>query len=170
MGGSSLSIDKDVSVPMRDGTVLRADVYRPAASGKYPVILQRTPYNKNLLAGVVALFALVMLSLALFFTLAPYWGNALSALAVAGVELAVAVVLIIYAGSLTPPAELEMVREMRDMALEDLEEEVSLAQEELVSLRQEIHRFIRNPVDTLLPALIGPILSAVTRALSAAKK
>ena len=52
MGESSLSIEKDVPVPMRDGTVLRADVYRPAAPGKYPVILQRTPYNKNLLAGV----------------------------------------------------------------------------------------------------------------------
>ncbi len=43
MGESSLSIDKDVLVPMRDGTVLRADVYRPAASGKYPVILQSPP-------------------------------------------------------------------------------------------------------------------------------
>lgn len=53
MGESSLSIEKDVPVPMRDGTVLRADVYRPATPGKYPVILQRTPYNKNLLAGVI---------------------------------------------------------------------------------------------------------------------
>jgi hypothetical protein len=33
---------------MRDGTVLYADVYRPAAAGRYPVILLRTPYNKAL--------------------------------------------------------------------------------------------------------------------------
>lgn len=59
MGEASLSIDKDVLVPMRDGTVLRADVYRPAASGKFPVILQRTPYNKNLLAGVVLMLDVV---------------------------------------------------------------------------------------------------------------
>ncbi|MCH8206864.1 MAG: CocE/NonD family hydrolase, partial [Chloroflexi bacterium] len=32
---------------MRDGTVLRADVYRPDASGKFPVLLQRTPYSKG---------------------------------------------------------------------------------------------------------------------------
>ena len=124
----------------------------------------------NLLAGVVALFGLVMLSLALFFTLAPHWGHALSALAVGGFELVIAVVLIIYSGSLSSPVEMEMVREMRDMALQDVEEEVALAQAELVSLKQELHRFIRNPVDSLLPSLIGPLLSAVTRALGANKK
>jgi putative CocE/NonD family hydrolase len=32
---------------MRDGVVLRADVYRPRTPGSYPVLLQRTPYSKN---------------------------------------------------------------------------------------------------------------------------
>ncbi len=32
---------------MRDGVVLRADVYRPDVDGKFPVILERTPYNKG---------------------------------------------------------------------------------------------------------------------------
>ena len=59
MPQSSLIIDKDVPVPMRDGTVLRADVYRPATAGKYPVILQRTPYNKSLLAGVILMLDVV---------------------------------------------------------------------------------------------------------------
>ena len=59
MAESSIVIDKDVPVPMRDGSVLRADVYRPATPGKYPVILQRTPYNKNLLAGVVLMLDVV---------------------------------------------------------------------------------------------------------------
>lgn len=31
---------------MRDGTILRADVYRPD-EGRHPVLLQRTPYNKE---------------------------------------------------------------------------------------------------------------------------
>ncbi len=48
MGEPIIVIEKNVPTPMRDGTVLRADVFRPAAPGKYPVILQRTPYNKNL--------------------------------------------------------------------------------------------------------------------------
>ncbi|RNM12235.1 CocE/NonD family hydrolase [Nocardioides pocheonensis] len=32
---------------MRDGTVLRADVYRPAGDGPWPVIVARTPYDKS---------------------------------------------------------------------------------------------------------------------------
>ncbi|MFC7359343.1 CocE/NonD family hydrolase [Nocardioides astragali] len=32
---------------MRDGTVLRADVYKPAGDGPWPVIVARTPYDKS---------------------------------------------------------------------------------------------------------------------------
>ncbi len=32
---------------MRDGVILRADVYRPAVTGRLPALLQRTPYSKN---------------------------------------------------------------------------------------------------------------------------
>ncbi len=35
-----------VVMKTRDGITLRADVYRPAGEGKFPVLLQRTPYNK----------------------------------------------------------------------------------------------------------------------------
>jgi uncharacterized protein len=42
-----LTVERDVPTRMRDGTALYADVYRPAAAGKYPVILLRTPYNKS---------------------------------------------------------------------------------------------------------------------------
>ena len=34
-----MRIDWDVPVPMPDGTVLHADVYRPPAEGRYPVII-----------------------------------------------------------------------------------------------------------------------------------
>ena len=41
-------IEKDVSVPMRDGVRLAADLYRPVGAGdRLPVILIRTPYNKE---------------------------------------------------------------------------------------------------------------------------
>ena len=42
------TIDIDVPVPMRDGTVLRADVYKPAGQGPFPVLVYRTPYGKHL--------------------------------------------------------------------------------------------------------------------------
>jgi putative CocE/NonD family hydrolase len=44
---TQVTVERDVPVRMRDGTVLYADVYRPAAPGRYPAILLRTPYNKS---------------------------------------------------------------------------------------------------------------------------
>lgn len=40
-----------VLVPMRDGVRLTADVYLPAASGPFPVLLGRTPYGRAASAG-----------------------------------------------------------------------------------------------------------------------
>ena len=54
--GSSINYDveisKNVMIPMRDGVQLAADIYRPShrgqtAEGKFPVILERTPYDKT---------------------------------------------------------------------------------------------------------------------------
>lgn len=39
-------VDQNVMIPMRDGTLLAANVYKPQAEGSYPVILLRTPYGK----------------------------------------------------------------------------------------------------------------------------
>ena len=43
-----LKISKDVPVPMRDGIVLRADILLPAEAGRFPTLIYRTPYNKEL--------------------------------------------------------------------------------------------------------------------------
>src|SRR6266403_5317994 len=43
----SVIVERDVPAKMRDGVILKADIYRPKADGKYPVLLQRTPYDKN---------------------------------------------------------------------------------------------------------------------------
>src|SRR5229473_59773 len=37
----------DVSVPMRDGVVLRTDILLPSAEGKFPALVYRTPYGKH---------------------------------------------------------------------------------------------------------------------------
>ncbi len=44
---ADLVIDKNVEARMRDGVVLRADVYRPSGPGRRPALLQRTPYSKH---------------------------------------------------------------------------------------------------------------------------
>ncbi len=42
-----VTIEHGVAVKMRDGLTLRADIYRPKAPGKFPVLLERTPYDKR---------------------------------------------------------------------------------------------------------------------------
>jgi len=43
-----VAVDENVAMEARDGTVLRADVYRPSGGGRHPVLLCRTPYHKRL--------------------------------------------------------------------------------------------------------------------------
>jgi uncharacterized protein len=43
-----ITTELDVPARMRDGVTLRADVYRPAGEGPWPVLLARTPYGKQL--------------------------------------------------------------------------------------------------------------------------
>jgi hypothetical protein len=44
---ADLAIEHNVAMKTRDGLTLRADIYRPAGDGSYPVLLVRTPYNKD---------------------------------------------------------------------------------------------------------------------------
>ena len=44
----NMAHDDDVAVPMRDGVMLLADVHRPAASGRYPVLVAASPYPRQI--------------------------------------------------------------------------------------------------------------------------
>src|SRR6476646_899265 len=58
---ASLTVLHDVMVPMRDGVKLATDVYLPTGNGavttKLPVIMERTPYNKDGIAPAATFFA-----------------------------------------------------------------------------------------------------------------
>jgi putative CocE/NonD family hydrolase len=43
----TLIVERDVEAQMRDGVILRADIYRPDTPEPVPVLLQRTPYGKG---------------------------------------------------------------------------------------------------------------------------
>lgn len=50
--GLDVVVEKNIRIPAADGTLLATDIYRPARNGeplaeKYPVVFQRTPYNKE---------------------------------------------------------------------------------------------------------------------------
>src|SRR2546427_4313787 len=46
-----VTVERDVKVRMPAGTALDGDIYRPASSGRFPVILGAHAYNKDLQSG-----------------------------------------------------------------------------------------------------------------------
>src|SRR3979411_3258659 len=46
-----VEIARDVSVTMRDGTGMLADAYRPAADGRFPVLVERVAYELGARVG-----------------------------------------------------------------------------------------------------------------------
>ena len=44
---TGVEIEHDVACVTRDGTILRADVYHPCGGGRYPTLVNRTPYGKR---------------------------------------------------------------------------------------------------------------------------
>ena len=43
----AIVVERDVMVPMTDGTRLAIDIYRPDAEGRFPALLERTPCDKG---------------------------------------------------------------------------------------------------------------------------
>jgi predicted acyl esterase len=44
---ATVRVDTGLAVTMRDGVVLRADLYRPPGAGRFPVLVYRTPYGRT---------------------------------------------------------------------------------------------------------------------------
>lgn len=57
MPQTRIIVERNVEAAMRDGVILRANVYRPDVPEKLPVLLQRTPYNKDASAADFALLS-----------------------------------------------------------------------------------------------------------------
>ena len=53
---TQLIVERDLPVPMRDGTRLFANLFRPPADQTYPVIMSVTPYGKDKLPDRLAMF------------------------------------------------------------------------------------------------------------------
>jgi len=124
------------------------------------------------LAGLIAVFGLVMLNVAGYLALGQLWGQAWAAVAMAGIDFVIAGLLVFVAIQSKPGRDLELAHEVRDMALSTLENDVSAVQAELVALRNDFRdarsnltRFVKHPLDAALPALIGPLGSILLQSL-----
>lgn len=117
------------------------------------------------LAGLIAVFGLVMLNVAGYFALGQLWGQTWAAVAMGLIDFSISGLLIVVAARSKPGRELELAHEVRKMALTRLEEDLAAVQAELVGLRTSLTRIVKHPLDAALPALIGPLAAIVLQSL-----
>jgi hypothetical protein len=115
-------------------------------------------------ASLIAVFGLLMLNVAGYLALGQIWGQIWAAVAMSLIDFIISVLLVVIAARSKPGRELDLALEVRGIALRGLENEASAVQAELVALRDELRdakasltRFVKHPLDTALPALIGPL-------------
>ena len=112
-------------------------------------------------AALIAVFGLGMLNVAAFFALQPHWGATWAAFAAALGDFVLAIIAVLIAVAVRPGADVNTALELRQAAIEGLEAELSALQEPLAW----ISRAARNPIDTALPAIIVPLITAIVRGL-----
>ncbi|MBV1895926.1 MAG: hypothetical protein KUG70_05665 [Rhodobacteraceae bacterium] len=114
-------------------------------------------------AGLVGVVGVIMLNVAAFYELGTTMSPQKSAMIIALVNLALAVVLIVIASRMSAAKDIQPVEELRDMAIGDLEVEIQSAVEELNDIGNSVRRIARDPLGSLLPSVIVPLLASLIR-------
>ena len=105
-----------------------------------------------LLAGLIAVFGLCMLNVAAFFWLRSLWGPVWAAAAMAGSDFVIAIAIGVIAVTAKSSAELRAAVELRQAAIDGIEEEFS-------GLRDQIS----------LPLVLIPLITAIIRGMRKSK-
>lgn len=139
--------------------ILRAE----RAIARRRMALFRTQTGMMIAAGLMVGIAVVMLNVAGFFALNATYSPQSSALIVAAANLVLAGLLALMASRSSIEAELEPVTEVRDLAIQDLEAEFDGIAQEASHLANDVRRIARDPIGTVLPAMIGPLIAGAIR-------
>lgn len=117
------------------------------------------------LAGLIAVFGLGMLNVAAFFAFESRWGPVWAAVAAALGDFVLAVAVVAIALAARPGADLTTAVELRQAAVDGIDAEFSALQEPFAWLS----RASRHPIDTALPAVLIPLITAIVRGLRKSK-
>ncbi|WP_170423632.1 phage holin family protein [Ruegeria arenilitoris] len=132
-------------------TILRAE--RLIARRQLAVAAKRTGLFAA--AGLAVGLAIIMLNVAGFFWLAETMSKSSAAMIMAGANLILAVLLAVVANSMSADSDTSAVVELRDLALHDIEDEVS---ENMAEARKTLEGLRRDPIGVLSPDIISTVL------------
>jgi hypothetical protein len=109
-------------------------------------------------AALIAAFGLLMLELSAYFELVQIW-SAISAAAILGaVNFAIAAVLFLIAGRPPSGRELELATEIHGSSIDALQIEAR-------TLQSQVSGAIHNPLNSVLPLLIVPLITIIIKSL-----
>ena len=130
---------------------------------------------RSSMRGIAALlggFAFLMGNLALFFALEQAWGAIWAAALIGLANLLLAIILLVVAERAKPGREMELALEVRNTALQALETDAQVIQQQLAEFRDEVRGvreavvgFVRHPLDAVLPGMLVPLAGAVIKGL-----
>jgi len=128
-------------------------------------------------AGLVAAFGFGMANAAGFYALQVSVGSVLAATIVAIVDLAVSATVMLVARNTRPGPDIELARDVRQMAVEfieadarDLKLAVDTLSRELREARETLVAFVHNPLDTAAQRLLVPAAISIIRGLRSRKQ
>ena len=135
----------------------------------------RQMMTRSSMRGIAALlgaFAFLMGNLALFFALEQSWGAIWAAALIGLANLLLAIILLAMAERSRPGREMELALEVRNTALQALEKDAQVIQQQLTEFRDEVRGvreavlgFVRHPLDAVLPSMLVPLAGAVIKGL-----
>jgi len=135
----------------------------------------RQMMTRSSMRGIAALlgaFAFLMGNLALFFALEQAWGAIWAAALIGLANLLLAIILLAMAERSRPGREMELALEVRNTALQALEKDAQVIQQQLTEFRDEVRGvreavlgFVRHPLDAVLPSMLVPLAGAVIKGL-----
>jgi hypothetical protein len=145
---------------LRDLRILwRAE--RIIAEAQLRLVFRRTALAAA--AGLIALVGLAMLNVTGFLALAPIWGAAWAAFALALADLVIAGIVLTVALAARTGPEYDLAIELRDLSMTELEKEfASSTKNPLGALSGGSGG---DPLEKILPVVLMPLLTAAVRAV-----
>lgn len=124
----------------------------------------RTQTGMMALAGVAAGVGLLAVNAAIYFKLAETMSQAAAAGWLAGGNFALALLLVLIAGRLNADRDVAAAEELRDLAMADLEAEVSGLAAQAQGLASVLGSVRRDPLGAALPGLATMIIGTILKA------
>lgn len=105
-------------------------------------------------AALISAFGLLMFELAAYFALVNMVSAIVAAAILGGVNVVVALILVVLASRQGPGQELKLANEIHDTAIEALQIEVQ-------SLQTQVNRLLHHPLEGLLPLIVPLVTTAI---------